>query len=271
MNLQLTNKSALVTGSSSGIGESIARTLVKEGVNVVLHGRDQKRANAVADAIRNDGGVAHVVLGDLSTDEGAKAVVEATRRTLGGAPDILVNNAGGADDEPRAWETSTLEDWHVAFESNLFSAVRLVKSFAAELKAKSWGRIINIATGWAVSPGVVIPYYSAAKAAMLNTTVSLAQEFAGTGVTVNTLSPGPIRTPALERVARGLADQLSWGTSDWQEIEKRFAKEIVPTITGGIGRVEDIAGAVAFLASPVAGFITAAHLRVDGGNIKSIL
>jgi 3-oxoacyl-[acyl-carrier protein] reductase len=106
---------------------------------------------------------------------------------------------------------------------------------------------------------------------MLSTTVSLAQEFARTGVTVNTLSPGPIHTTALERVARGLANQLNWRTENWKEIEKRFSNEIVPTLTGSIGRVEDIASAVAFLASPLAGFITAAHLRVDGGNIKSIL
>ncbi|MGH9160291.1 MAG: SDR family NAD(P)-dependent oxidoreductase [Vicinamibacteraceae bacterium] len=271
MDLQLTNKTALITGSSSGIGASIAHVLASEGVRVVLHGRNLARADGVAGAIRAEGGVVHITLGDLSTDEGARAVAEATRIALGGAPDILVNNAGGGDGEPRSWESATLADWHGAFASNLFSAVRLVKSFAAELKTKSWGRIINIATGWSVSPGTAIPYYGAAKAAMLNTTVSLAQAFAGTGVTVNTVSPGPIHTPAMERVARGLAHQLNWGIDEWKEIEKRFAKDLVPTLTGGIGRVEDIASVVAFLASPLAGFITAAHLRVDGGNIKSIL
>ena len=116
-----------------------------------------------------------------------------------------------------------------------------------------------------------VQYYSAAKAAMLNTTVRLAQEFPGKGVTVTLHSPGSIHIPVVERVARGVARQLEWGTDHWSDIEKRFAQEPVPTLTSGIGRVEDVANAVAFLVSPLAGFITAASLRIDGGNIKSIL
>lgn len=119
MDLQLAHKRALVTGGSSGIGASIARILAREGVRVVVHGRNEARTEAVVEEIRAAGRAADVAIGDLSTDRGAAQVVKATRHLLNGAPDILVNNAGGGDAEAQSWDSVTLEHWHVSFATNL--------------------------------------------------------------------------------------------------------------------------------------------------------
>jgi 3-oxoacyl-[acyl-carrier protein] reductase len=268
MDLNLSGKKALVTGSSSGIGEGIAKTLAREGAIVTVHGRNSDRARRVADEINKTGGKAFVAAGDLIKDAEARRVAETAIKTMGGV-DILVNNAGGADGEPVTWGGGTIEDWREKFEQNLFGSVRLLQALLPRMRTQGWGRIVQVATGWAMQPGTVAVDYAAAKAALVNTTVSLAKDLAGTGITANTISPGPILTPTLERTARGVAKAQDWGES-WEEIEKNFVKHIVPNPTGRIGRVEDIAAAVTFLASPLAGYINGANLRVDGGYVTSI-
>jgi 3-oxoacyl-[acyl-carrier protein] reductase len=269
MDLQLAGKRALVTGSSSGIGKAIAAALAAEGAVVVVHGSDLARVDAAASEITRKREPAPTAIGDLATDEGAAAVADRTLANLGGL-DVLVNNAGGEGRGIQGWTDATRADWTILFEQNLFSAVRLVRLLTPALRAGGWGRIINIGTGWAMQPGAVLPHYAAAKAALVNMTVSLAREFAGSGVTINTVSPGPIRTATFERTMRGIAKQSGWGTDDWTEIERRAVREVVPNSVGRIGRVEDIAHAVAFLASPLADYIDGANLRVDGGYVTSV-
>jgi 3-oxoacyl-[acyl-carrier protein] reductase len=268
MDLQLKDKVALVTGSSSGIGASIAQTLAHEGATVIVHGRNAERTKRVADEINGQGGKAFAVVGDLSDEAGAKRAVELSFEAAGHI-DILVNNAGGTDVAPISWESGSLADWKVKFEQNFFSAIRVIQAVLPQMKDLGWGRIVQISTVLATQPGAFMVDYAAAKAAMNNTTVSLAKEFARFGITINTVSPGPIVTPAFERVARGVAEANSW-SDDWNEIEKRFSQEVVPTPVGRVGRVEDIAIAVAFLASPLAGFINGANLRVDGGFVTTV-
>lgn len=267
MDLQLTGKRALVTGSSGGIGAAIAQTLASEGAAVVVHGRNEERANQVAEEIRHNGGKAFVAVGDLSIDAEAQHVAEQSLTAFGGV-DILINNAGGAEAQ-KSWTETSLENWTATYNNNTIAAVRLIKLLVPQMKSQGWGRIIQIASGVATQPGAIGADYSAAKAAMVNLTVSLAKELAETGITVNTVTPGTILTSGLERVVREIASVRGWGTN-WAELEKRAVSEVWPNPTGRVGRVEDIATLVTFVASPLAGFINGANLRVDGGNIMSI-
>lgn len=268
MELKLRGKRALVTGSSSGIGAAIATTLAQEGVTVVIHGRNRERAQNVADQIVIEGGQAIVAIADLSTREGATALFNQTLAACGEI-DILVNNAGGTDWELSSWKTASLAEWEALFQQNFFSALRLIYCFIPQMRTLGWGRIINIATIWAIQPGLGMPHYAAAKAALVNSTVSLAQELAKTGITVNTVTPGPILTPPVEQNMRDLAVQYDWG-DDWADIEKNYITNILPLSVNRIGYSSDIANAVAYLASPISDFINGINLRVDGGYIKSI-
>jgi NAD(P)-dependent dehydrogenase (short-subunit alcohol dehydrogenase family) len=268
LDLKLTGKRALVTGSSSGIGEAIARLLAREGVHVVVHGRNAERSERVAQEIKHDGGRASVVLGDLGRPDAARAVANNALEALGGV-DILINNAGGADEGMKPWLEADLAQWQATFEQNVFSAVRLIRELVPSMKRSGWGRIIQVSSGVATQPFPIGPDYAAAKAAMVNTTVSLAKDLGGTGITVNTVSPGPILTPAAERVFRDIAKQRSWG-EEWPEIERQAVAQFVPNPLGRMGRPDEVAALVLFLASPLADYIHGSNVRVDGGYVTAI-
>jgi 3-oxoacyl-[acyl-carrier protein] reductase len=268
LDLQLLGRRALVTGSRSGIGAGIARLLAQEGAAVVVHGRNKERTLAVAEQLRRAGGVATTVVGDLSTDAGASAVGEAVLAE--GAIDILVNNAGGvttAGNPP--WFETPPKAWLDTYSQNVGAAVRLCHAFVPAMKARGWGRIINISSGAGTHPNPFIPDYGASKGAINNLTVGLSKALSGTGITVNTVSPGSILTPALENWLRELARQMNWG-DDWAIIEKRYITEMFPLPVPRLGRVEDIAAVVALLASPQGSYITGANLRVDGGHAAAV-
>jgi 3-oxoacyl-[acyl-carrier protein] reductase len=268
LDLKLTDKRALVTGSSSGIGEAIARALAEQGVRVVIHGRNRDRAESVSRSIRDNGGRAAVAVGDLTAPDAARSVAKGAVDAFGGI-DILVNNAGGADEGMKPWLEADDRQWLATFEQNVLSAVRLVRELVPGMKASGWGRIVQISSGVATQPFPIGPDYGAAKAALINATVSLAKDLGGTGVTANTVSPGPILTPAAERVFRDVARQRGW-SDDWAEIERLAVQNFVPNPLGRMGRVEEVAAAVTFLVSPLASYIHGANLRVDGGYVTAI-
>ncbi|MGR6919641.1 SDR family NAD(P)-dependent oxidoreductase [[Actinomadura] parvosata] len=265
MDLQLTGKRALVTGSSSGLGEAIAKALAVEGADVVVHGRDRTRTSAVAEAIRAAGGSAGIAIGDLSTDDGADAVAAAA--LADGPIDILVNNAGAYPH--RGWKDATAADWSQTYEVNVVSAVRMILRVVPRMHEREWGRVIQIGGGLAVQPGADLPHYNATLAARHNLTVSLARQLKGTGITANTVAPGAILVDSVQKFLTDLAPARGWGET-WADIERNAIEELVPNDVGRMGRPEEIAAAVLYLSGPLADYVTGTTLRVDGGTVRGV-
>lgn len=262
MELGLAQKRALVTGSSAGLGRAIAEMLAAEGASVVVHGRDAARTSAVVSSIRAKNGDAVAVLGDLATDEGAAAVAQAA-----GAVDILVNNAGYYDGS--SWAELSVDEWTRIYQMNVVSGVRMIGHLVPGMRRRGWGRVIQIGGGLAVQPVAEQPHYSATLAARHNLTVSLARELAGTGVTANIVAPGAILTDSTRDMVLQAATAHGWGP-DWPDVEKAAATTWFPNDIGRLGRPDEIAAAVCFLASVHAGYISGADLRVDGGTIRNV-
>ncbi|MFJ4687029.1 SDR family NAD(P)-dependent oxidoreductase [Streptomyces sp. NPDC088789] len=265
VDLNLAGKRALVTGSTSGIGSAAADLLAAEGADVVIHGRDRDRAVAVADKIRGHNRRVDIAVGDLSTDAGAAEVVRAA--TAGGDVDILVNNAGGTDLVP--WSDTTPELWSKAYQVNVVSAVRMIRAFVPGMRERKWGRVIQIGGGLAMQPMPVQPQYSATLAARHNLAVSLARDLKGSGVTSNVVSPGPIRVEHVREWLLEVGPAQGWG-SELSEIEAKASESWAPNDIGRFGTVEEVAGAVAYLAGSLADFINGTVVRVDGGHVVSV-
>lgn len=273
MDLQLNGKRALVTGSSTGIGRATAQVLAREGAVVIVHGRNRERSQETVDLVEQEGGQAFLAVGDLTTGEGAAEVAKAALDQAGGI-DILVNNIGGTESTGptpvSGWFTVKPEQWGGAMQQNLISAVRMIHAFVPTMVERGWGRVINVASGAASSPPASVPEYSAAKAGIANLTVGLSKAISRTGVTVNTVSPGCTRTEMLERTLRVTGDAQGW-PDDMDEREKRFmALDVFPCVSARFGRPDEVGSLIAFLASPLAGFINGANYRIDGGQVQSV-
>jgi NAD(P)-dependent dehydrogenase (short-subunit alcohol dehydrogenase family) len=266
LDLQLSGKRALVTGSSKGIGEAIARKLALEHAIVIVHGRDRAQAERVAKDIITLGGSAFVVVGDLTDDDQVRQLV-ATAQKLGGPIDIVVNNAGGSGATKDCWSLTQADTWAAAYDRNVLAALRVTTRLLPAMREARWGRVINISSLAATMPPPTAPDYSAAKAAINAMTASMAKAVAAEGITVNAISPGTIHSATLDDRFREVAEERGLARKDapWEEVERAVLPLFAQVPLGRVGRLDEIAAAVAFLASPVAGYITGVNLRIDGG------
>lgn len=268
MDLQLEGKRALITGSSSGIGIGIARLFAEEGAQVVVHGRNEARLAKVADELAATGATVVSAIGDLATDDGAEHVADVAIDAFGGI-DILVNNAGGASEgENKSWFHVPLDEWVATFQKNVLAAGRLIHRLVPGMKERGWGRVIQIGSGAGMIPTSAQPDYGPAKAAMVNLSMGLSKALSGTGVTVNTVSPGMIMTEGLMDFLKVFADKRGWG-EDTDRAADYILKGCGQTVNR-IGQVEDVAYAVAMLASPRGEFMNGINIHLDGGGTASI-
>ena len=261
MDLQLKGKLALVSGSTAGIGLAIASALAQEGARVIVNGRKQEAVDEVVAQLKSrTGGDVLGFAGDLSKADVAN---ELARRY----PDveILVNNLGIF--EPKPFEEIPDEDWQRFFDVNVLSGVRLARLYLPSMKRANWGRIIFISSESGLQIPVEMVHYGVTKTAQIAVARGIAESVAGTGITVNTVLPGPTKSRGVGDFVDGLA-KADGKTSG--QVEKEFFEHVRPTsLIKRFASTEEVASLVAYVASPLASATTGAALRVDGGVVKS--
>ncbi|HUP74278.1 MAG TPA: SDR family NAD(P)-dependent oxidoreductase [Acidimicrobiales bacterium] len=261
----MSERVVLITGASRGTGAGTARVLAAEGATVLVHGFVAAPTEQVVTDIRSRGGRAEPVVGDICTDDGADAVAEAVR-SLGLDVDVLINNYGVA--EGAGWFDDTAQSWHEQFDKNVVSAFRMVQRFVPGMRERGWGRVVFLSTIGATRPRANLPAYYSAKTALPGTTVSLMKELSGTGVTVNTVSPGIIATAEVVAMYRERAERRGEPT-DWASLQ-RLMIESMPNPTGRVPTTEDIGRVIAFVVSDAGWHLNGLHLRVDGGAVDCV-
>lgn len=260
MDLGIEGRAAIVTGASRGIGRAVATALVREGAHVLLCGRDTENLEVAAKGIGHD---AQIMTVDVEAEAAADAIVAECVRTFGRI-DILINNAGGT--KPMYLSELKAEDWQKSFDWNFFSAARLSVAAANAMKERGWGRIVHNSSIDGVEADKTFAPYSAAKAAMLNLSKSLSQEYARYGVLSNSVVPGITRTESVLENAQAAAER-SGSTVD--EVMERMLSRMRIAIKR-MATPDEIADAIVFLASERASFITGATLAIDGGTLRGI-
>lgn len=261
MDLKLKGKRALVSGSTAGIGRAIATSLAKEGARVIINGRKESDVTqAVAELKEATGGEVIGFVGDLSL---ASAAEELAKRHP--YVEILVNNL--ATFEVKPFEEISDADWLRTFDVNVISGIRLSRSFLPAMMRANWGRIIFISSESAIQVPAEIIHYGASKAAQIAAARGLAETLKGTGITVNSILPGPTKSRAMGQFIDTMAE--AQGVTS-QDVEEEFFKNVRPSsILQRFASSEEVASLVAYIASPLSSATTGAPLRVDGGVLTS--
>jgi NAD(P)-dependent dehydrogenase (short-subunit alcohol dehydrogenase family) len=263
MDLKLRGKRALVTGSTAGIGFAIARGLARERAEVIVNGRsEQKVAEAIQRISSEVGSTATGVAADLSSAEGVDRLIEGAGRV-----DILINNAGIF--EPVPFPEISDQDWFRFFELNVMSGVRLARALLPSMLKRDWGRIMFISSESGVQIPAEMVHYGVTKTAQLALSRGIAESVAGTGVTVNSVLPGPTRS---EGVVDFLAKVAAEHKTERSAVEEEFLRTMRPSsLIRRFAEPEEVANLVVFLAGEGSSAITGAALRVDGGVVRSIV
>jgi len=262
MDLQLKGKLALVTGSTVGIGFAIAEGLAREGATVIVNGRSEARAAKAVENIREKIPDAKVdaFVADLSTSDGFEALQSVYPKV-----DILVNNLGIFNPQP--FEEISDDEWRRFFEVNVLSGVRLSRHYLPRMKQGGWGRIVFISSESALQIPVEMIHYGLTKTAQLAISRGLAESTIGTGVTVNSVLPGPTASEGVTDFVGKLASQSKQTAS---EFEKFFFEKVRPSsLLQRFETPEEVANLVVYICSPLASATTGAALKVDGGVVKS--
>jgi 3-oxoacyl-[acyl-carrier protein] reductase len=262
MDLGIKGKVALITGGNRGIGKASALEMAKEGCHIAITGRNEGDLAATEKEIQRYGVRTLAMAGDLEKAEEVEKVVNKTFKTFGHV-DILFNNAGHS--HPCTPISSTDEQWHQQLDIHLMACVRTCRLIIPKMIEKKWGRIINMSSMYGIAPGTGVTDYNAAKAAVINYTLSLAMEYSRYGICATAICPGLIHTEIWDKFADKLAMELGKSRQDIFDAAAARASSVKR-----YARPEEVGRVVAFLASECASYITGCAIQVDGGALAGI-
>lgn len=264
MKLNIEGKKAFVSGSTKGIGYATAEGLAREGAEVWLNGREAATVDAACKRILQSvpGAQVSSIVADLSTAEGARAVADALPEL-----DILVNNVGIF--EPKPFEEIPDEDWFRFFETNVMSGVRLSRAYLTGMKRRGWGRIVFVSSESAVQIPEEMVHYGMTKTAQIAVARGLAETTKGTGVTVNTVLPGPSRSEGVVTFLQQVAEQQGM---NFEQMEAEFFRSIRPSsLIQRFAEPEEVANMIVYLCGAGSSATNGAALRVDGGVVRAAI